>query len=357
MVCLDVRGAEQGGERRGTAALSGPPPCRTLATSASTSDRRRVGNVSAPLGASVVVRATRRRGFLRAGAEYGLTDVRMVRRCGERIEREVILDDITRVAFHQSWTQRLRGTRTLLIHTRRAETLALADLRRSDHLAVVLELLALDRREWRLDDAVLHHAMPSPRPAFMRPGGLTAAAAVVVFVVALLGLGLARVQSPIPVAHAPDDPIAPGGLRRSRAEIMAFMEREVMPFARRALGPLKGGPDKITCETCHGRDAIARSWAMPGVRALPEPHVRLAGMERLGFLLDPQMRNAVYGYLAGEENQTVAGYMRGIVLPGIAALLHRPATISRNRSVTTGRVQPSAAITVIWWNVPEGHPL
>ena len=97
-----------------------------------------------------------------------------------------------------------------------------------------------------------------------------------------------------------------------------------MPFARRALAPIVGGADNVRCETCHGDDAAARHWKMPGVRVLPEPVVRLAGMERSGFWLDPQMRNAVYGYLAEEDKLPTAAYMRGVVMPGMAAVLHRP---------------------------------
>ena len=48
-------------------------------------------------------------------------------------------------------------------------------------------------------------------------------------------------------------------------------------------------------------------------------------LERVGFWLEPQIRNAVYGYLAEEDKQSTAAYMRGVVLPGIARLLHRPA--------------------------------
>ena len=40
--------------------------------------------------------------------------------------------------------------------------------------------------------------------------------------------------------------------------------------------------------------------------------------------MDPQMRNAIYGYLAESDNQARAGYMRDVVLPGMARLLHRP---------------------------------
>ena len=38
-----------------------------------------------------------------------------------------------------------------------------------------------------------------------------------------------------------------------------------------------------------------------------------------------QMRNAIYGYIAESDKQTKATYMREIVMPGMAQLLHRPA--------------------------------
>ena len=39
--------------------------------------------------------------------------------------------------------------------------------------------------------------------------------------------------------------------------------------------------------------------------------------------MDAQLRNAIYGYLAEPDNQAKAGYMREVVLPGMAQLLHR----------------------------------
>jgi hypothetical protein len=43
-----------------------------------------------------------------------------------------------------------------------------------------------------------------------------------------------------------------------------------------------------------------------------------------GGTMDAQMRNAIYGYTAESENQAKAGYMREIVMPGMARLLRRP---------------------------------
>jgi len=164
---------------------------------------------------------------------------------------------------------------------------------------------------------------PAASP-LLRPNHAVVAVAAILLVLAFGVVGLARRNTLAPITYGPDDPIAPNGHRRTVPEIAAFMERDVMPFARRALAPLTGGAGNVRCETCHGDDAAARHWKMPGVRALPEPLVRMAGMERSGFWLDPQMRNAVYGYLAEEEKLPTAAYMRGVVLPGMAAVLHRP---------------------------------
>ena len=52
--------------------------------------------------------------------------------------------------------------------------------------------------------------------------------------------------------------------------------------------------------------------------------MRERGWERYGGTMDAQMRNAIYGYLADEDKQGKAAYMRGIVMPQMAALLGRP---------------------------------
>jgi hypothetical protein len=41
--------------------------------------------------------------------------------------------------------------------------------------------------------------------------------------------------------------------------------------------------------------------------------------------MNPQVRNAIYGYLAEPDKQHTAGYMREVVMPGMAKLLRRPA--------------------------------
>ena len=90
-----------------------------------------------------------------------------------------------------------------------------------------------------------------------------------------------------------------------------------MPWARIALGRIKGGPERVTCETCHGVDRMDRGWQMPAVAALPEPHFRQLGWELSSTAMDAQMRNAIYGYLAESDNQARAAYMRQVVMPGM----------------------------------------
>lgn len=117
-----------------------------------------------------------------------------------------------------------------------------------------------------------------------------------------------------------DDPIRPNGVTRSRAEIVRFMEAEVMPFARRTLEPVVGA-GAVRCETCHGANPETRNWAMPAVAALPDANARGAAAI-VGS--DSQVRNALHGYAADPDKQRVASLMRREVLPGMAALLHRP---------------------------------
>ena len=59
--------------------------------------------------------------------------------------------------------------------------------------------------------------------------------------------------------YAPDDAIAPNGEKRGTADIVRFMERDVMPWARQTLRRLKGGADRVTCDTCHGPLPAARA--------------------------------------------------------------------------------------------------
>ena len=271
--------------------------------------------------------------------EYHLTDFRAVVRRANRTVAELAIHDLARVELREARAQRLRGTSTIVLHPKKLPkdsvsttgntegTVVFADIRQGPQLALILELLAMDPMGFDLDSALIRDALGPDSPALFgrRRGMLAAWAAACVFLVGLSGGIVARHDLSTPIAYPADDAIYPSGHKRSRAEIVSFMQNQVMPFARQALGPLKGGADNVSCTTCHGPDAEARNWQMPAVRALPEPDLRMGGMEHFASIVDAQLRNAVYGYLAEDGNQDRAAYMRGVVMPGMARLLHRPA--------------------------------
>jgi hypothetical protein len=276
--------------------------------------------------------------------EYHLTDFRALVRRGNRTVAELAIHDLERVELRETRWQRRRGTSTIVLHAKKRQpaksrgdaagtpaprwgaSVVFADIRQGPQLALILELLATDAVGLEADGSLVREALgPDARRLFRpRPRVLAAWAATIVLLVALSAVIVARHDIPIPIAYPADDAIYPGGHLRARAEIVAFMEHEVMPFARRVLGPIKGGPEQVTCFTCHGAEAEARDWRMPAVRALPEPDLRMGGMEHFASIVDAQMRNAVYGYLAEDQKQDRAAYMRGVVMPGMARLLHRP---------------------------------
>jgi hypothetical protein len=92
-----------------------------------------------------------------------------------------------------------------------------------------------------------------------------------------------------------------------------------------ALARITGSPARVTCRTCHGAQPELSDWQMPAVATLPRPAIREAGWEHYGGVMDAQMRNAIYGYGSASDNVERAAYMREVVMPGMAALLHRPA--------------------------------
>jgi hypothetical protein len=195
-------------------------------------------------------------------------------------------------------------------------------VRRGAQLAALLELLAGDPRAPREADAVRAALAWEPQaPSIDLRGAVAGFVGVLIAIVAVAASLHGRT---VAVTFAADDPLAPGGEKRDEADIVRFMEAEVMPWARVTFARLKGGADRVTCETCHGARAAARHWRMPAVAALPQPDIRDRAWEHYNTNIDSQMRNAIYGYLAGSENQTKAGYMREIVVPGMSRLLHRP---------------------------------
>jgi hypothetical protein len=267
--------------------------------------------------------------WLHIRAEYAFTNLRLVVKSRNRTIQELPLDDIESVRVTQAWWQRAAGTSTVHVVSRHdGSELRLDNIHHGPQLALVLQLRATelfsdDTRA--LDPEFFRSALKPAAASVFGVRRRLALAATMMFAVSFGVVALSRQSSLPPVVYADDDPVAPHGDRRPTEEIMAFMEREVMPFARHVLGPLVGGPGNVTCETCHGNDGAQRSWRMPGVRALPEPQLRLAGLERARLWVDPQVRNAVYGYLAEEDKQSVASYMRQVVMPGMARLMHRPA--------------------------------
>ncbi|MEO8258086.1 MAG: hypothetical protein ABI868_12140 [Acidobacteriota bacterium] len=263
---------------------------------------------------------------LRRRERYILTDFRLVRIVGGGID-ELLLRDISDI--HRIESNRLIGLSTLIVHPRhpRRQPIVLRRVRRGAQLAALIEWLSGERgehapvRNARAISAAIAWSPPeAPRPVKRALAGVAAA------VIAVFGIviGLHGTSVP-PASYPPDDRISPNGVKRPRAEIVRFMEDEIMPWARTTLGPLKGGSQRITCETCHARNPEARDWRMPAVAALPRPELRAAGWEHYGGAMDAQIRNAIYGYAAESDKQAKAAYMREFVVPGIARLLHRPA--------------------------------
>jgi hypothetical protein len=261
-----------------------------------------------------------------AGERYFLTDFRLVRLAGDRLD-ELVLHDIGEIHRTESRLDRILGTSTLVVHARGqgrdGAPIVLAGVRNGAQLAALLEILSGDPQASINGDAVRAALAWQPRGAGVSARRAFAPAAALFFTVFVVAISLHGKTAT--VTYAADDPIAPGGTKRSRADIVQFMENDVMPWARQTFGRLKGGPDRVTCETCHGADAAAREWQMPAVAALPVPDVREGGWETYSGGMDAQMRNAIYGYLADSDKQTKAGYMRETVMPGMSRLLHRPA--------------------------------
>ena len=256
-----------------------------------------------------------------SGVRYLLTDFRVV--CLTSAEGdEIALQDIAEVLTRQSRVDRWIGTSTIEVHARHTRPpLVLHSVRRGGPLAALLELLAGDPQA-RVDaDAVAAAIAWEPqRPAATVRHGLSALAAICI---ALIALAIGLHGKAAAVTYSPADAIYPNGQKKDREAIVRFMKADVLPWARNALGPIVGGSDRVRCETCHGRDAQAREWRMPGVAALPQPDLRERGWEMYSGGMDAQMRNAIYGYLAESDKQHKAAYMREHVLPGMARLLHR----------------------------------
>jgi len=259
---------------------------------------------------------------LLSGEQYLLTDFRLLH-ITRSITSELALDDVGEILRTESTADRVLGTSTIAVHpVRGGAPLILTAVRRGAQLAALLELLSGDPRAPREADAVRAALTWEPRaPSLDLRGALAGFLGVLIAIIAVV---VSLHCKTVAVTFASDDALAPNGEKRSEADIITFMETDVMPWARVTLGRLKGGPDRVTCETCHGAHASDRQWGMPAVAALPQPDVRDRGWEIYKTNIDAQMRNAIYGYLAGSDNQAKAGYMREVVVPGMSRLLHRP---------------------------------
>jgi hypothetical protein len=262
-----------------------------------------------------------------AHERWVLTDLRLVRLAGPDVD-ELLLHDIGEIHRTESRLGKVTGTSTLRVHARdgRRPPMVLRRVRRGQQLAALLEWLSgeLGERGSVLDAEAVAAAMAwTPQQSSNRSWEAAVGLAAVIVAVFGIVIGLHGKSDP-PLPRAPDDPIFADGYKRTRTEIVRYMEDEIMPWARVTLGPLKGGGHRITCETCHGRNPDSRDWRMPAVAALPQPEVKGGGWEQYGGPMDAQMRNAIYGYLADSDKQTRAAYMREFVMPGMARLLRRP---------------------------------
>ena len=253
-----------------------------------------------------------------------LTDFRFVRLDRDRFA-EIAIQDVAEVRRSQSRVDQLLGTSTLVVfhRDRRRASLTLPHVRHGMQLAALLDLLADDPSASIDPDAVNAALLWEPRTGSQPVRRVVLGFAAVTIILFAVGIGLHG--SSTAITYPPDDAIYPNGRKQDAAVITKFMESTVMPWAREALGPMVGGADRVTCATCHGASAEARGWRMPGVAALPKPDLTGGGWERYSSVMDTQMRNAIYGYLAEPDNQARAAYMREVVMPGMARLLHRPA--------------------------------
>ena len=254
---------------------------------------------------------------------YALSTLRLVQLGGGA--DEVLLQDVDDVQRTESTTERVLGLSTIVVQARGAARapFVLRHVRRGAQLAAILELAAGEPRP-PLDQATAR-AILRWNPRTERHGFRHAFIALVGAFATAIAVGAGLHGRAATVTFSNDDAIYPGGEKRDRQAIVQFMETSVMPWAREALAPLKGGPDRVTCETCHGRSPEARDWQMPAVTALPQPDMATRGWEIYSASMDAQTRNAIYGYVAEADNQTKAAYMREVVMPGMAELLHRPA--------------------------------
>src|SRR5262249_30727397 len=204
---------------------------------------------------------------------YWLTDFRLVRISPGHIDELPLVDigDIQRV---ETYLDRLTRASTLIVRPRdpRRGEIVLRGVRRGAQLAALVELLSSDPRADV--DAESARAALQWEPRLSTAGFRELVAGIAAVVIAVSAVVFGFHGKAVAITYPPDDAISPNGHKKDRAAIERFMTDEVMPWARSALGPLKGGGDRVKCETCHGKSPEAREWQMPAVAALPHPTVR-----------------------------------------------------------------------------------
>src|SRR5215470_9279680 len=178
-----------------------------------------------------------RRGLLPPWDRYVLTDFRLVR-LGRRESDELAVQDIADVQHREAWIDRLLGSSTVVVQSkhRRLAPLVLPHVRHGAQLAALLDLTSAEPTlGW--DQQSVRAALrwkPRARIAGYREAALSVLTLVLaVFVVAISLHGKASA-----VIYPANDAIYPNGEKKDRADVVLFMESEVMPWARTALGPL-----------------------------------------------------------------------------------------------------------------------
>src|SRR5262245_33974152 len=211
-----------------------------------------------------------RRGLLPPWDRYVLTDFRLVR-LGRHQADELAIQDIADAQHHESRIDRVLGTSTVVVHPKRHRRapLVLPHVRHGAQLAALLDLTSVEPiATW---DQQSVGAALRWKPQARIAGYSEAALSVLTLILAVFVVAVSLQGKAAPDTVPVNDAIYPNGEKKDRADVVLFMESEVMPWARTALGPLKGGADKVTCDTCHGQDAVARDWRMPAVARLPQP--------------------------------------------------------------------------------------
>src|SRR5215475_15640874 len=184
------------------------------------------------------------RGLLPPWERYVLTDFRLVR-LGRHESDELAIQDIADVQHREAWIDRLLGSSTVIVHSknRRRPPLILPHVRHGAQLAALLDLTSAEPTlGW---DQQSVRAALKWKPRARIAGYREAALSVLTLVLAVFLVDISLHGKAAAVIYPSDDAIYPNGQKKDRGTIVGFMEQEVMPWARAALAPLKGGPENV----------------------------------------------------------------------------------------------------------------